>query len=142
MEIPNCAERAEKAQMNATDINLSLVTDTLNVRLQSTKNKTEPRNEVGDNSSVGTVKHARNITPTSSTSKEYRAGTGLDQSKPPPKKAKLMRLERKQSKLLSLGKSTEEVSSVLKQKSAFNAGKTLEELFSEENMGRNKLEVR
>lgn len=56
----------------------------------------------------------------------------MDQSKLPPKKAKQIRLERKQNKLLSLGKSSTEINDILKHGKSENTAKTLEDLFEEE----------
>ncbi|XP_012253206.2 arginyl-tRNA--protein transferase 1 isoform X2 [Athalia rosae] len=138
-----CMEQADKALKNVTDIDLSLVTDTFDVRLTAPKSSSNPDNVFGVDNLLGTVKQARNLTPTScSSSKEYKLGAGLDKSKPPPKKAKLMRLERKQNKLLSTGKAPTEISNIFNKGQPFTAGKTLEELFNEENTGDSKLEIK
>lgn len=59
----------------------------------------------------------------------------------PCKKAKLLRIERKQNKLLAQGKSQTEIESIMKEKKQQNYVKSLEELFEEVNTGLKKLEV-
>lgn len=60
----------------------------------------------------------------------------------PQKKAKILRLERKQNKLLSQGKSHSEIETILSaSKQQQNCSKTLEQFFSELNSDVNKLEV-
>ncbi|XP_046752570.1 arginyl-tRNA--protein transferase 1 isoform X6 [Diprion similis] len=140
MQIQNCAEQVEKARKNATKIDMSLIADTFDLRLPSLKNSTNSQSVIGSSYSTAKVKHDKNPTPISSPSKDYKSGMGFDQSKPPPKKAKIIRRERKQNKLLSMGKSTTEVEEMLKQGKSIAAGKTLEELFIEESVGQNKLE--
>ncbi|XP_046752563.1 arginyl-tRNA--protein transferase 1 isoform X1 [Diprion similis] len=142
MQIQNCAEQVEKARKNATKIDMSLIADTFDLRLPSLKNSTNSQSVIGSSYSTAKVKHDKNPTPISSPSKDYKSGMGFDQSKPPPKKAKIIRRERKQNKLLSMGKSTTEVEEMLKQGKSIAAGKTLEELFIEESVGQNKLELR
>ncbi|XP_046752568.1 arginyl-tRNA--protein transferase 1 isoform X4 [Diprion similis] len=142
MQIQNCAEQVEKARKNATKIDMSLIADTFDLRLPSLKNSTNSQSVIGSSYSTAKVKHDKNPTPISSPSKDYKSGMGFDQSKPPPKKAKIIRRERKQNKLLSMGKSTTEVEEMLKQGKSIAAGKTLEELFIEESVGQNKLEIK
>ncbi|XP_043466754.1 arginyl-tRNA--protein transferase 1 [Leptopilina heterotoma] len=61
----------------------------------------------------------------------------------PQKKAKILRLERKQNKLLSQGKSTSEIQTILSEsKQQQNSSKTLEQFFSELNSEMNKLELK
>lgn len=59
----------------------------------------------------------------------------------PRKKAKLLRIERKQNKLLAQGKSQSEIESIMKEKKQQNCAKSLEELFDEVYTGLKKLEV-
>lgn len=59
----------------------------------------------------------------------------------PCKKAKLLRLERKQNKLLAQGKSRSEIESIMKERKQQNYIKPLEELFDEVYTGLKKLEV-
>ncbi|XP_046610401.1 arginyl-tRNA--protein transferase 1 isoform X4 [Neodiprion virginianus] len=140
MEVQNCAEQVERARNNATNIDVSLIADTLDLRLPSPTNSTNSQSITESSYSAAKVKHDTNLTPMSSTSKDYKSGMGVDQSKPPPKKAKIIRLERKQNKLLSMGKSTTEINEILNQGKSIAVGKTLEELFHEENVGQKKLE--
>ncbi|XP_046417310.1 arginyl-tRNA--protein transferase 1 isoform X2 [Neodiprion fabricii] len=142
MEVQNCAEQVERARNNATNIDVSLIADTLDLRLPSPTNSTNSQSITESSYSAAKVKHDTNLTPMSSTSKDYKSGMGVDQSKPPPKKAKIIRLERKQNKLLSMGKSTTEINEILNQGKSIAVGKTLEELFNEENVGQKKLEIK
>lgn len=59
----------------------------------------------------------------------------------PRKKAKLLRIERKQNKLLAQGKSQSEIESIMKERKQQNCVKSLEELFDEVYTGLKKLEV-
>lgn len=59
----------------------------------------------------------------------------------PCKKAKLLRIERKKSKLLAQGKSQSEIESIMREKKQQNCIKIVEELFEEVYTGLKKLEV-
>lgn len=59
----------------------------------------------------------------------------------PCKKAKLLRKERKQNKLLAQGKTQEEIEAMFKGKKQQTPPKSIEELFNEMYGGTNRLEV-
>jgi DNA segregation ATPase FtsK/SpoIIIE-like protein len=65
----------------------------------------------------------------------------FDLNKGPQKKAKLLRLERKQNKLLAQGKTQEEINTLMNKNKLQKTGKTLEDLFEEISNCSNKLEV-
>lgn len=59
----------------------------------------------------------------------------------PRKKAKLLRIERKQNKLLAQGKSQSEIESIMRERKQQSCVKSLEELFDKVYTGLKKLEV-
>lgn len=139
-ELPTYAQRLARAEKNTSEINVMSVDDELTDRLSvdpvGTKSQTSKEStsvscnngKESANSDNKNMLHVRNeIT-----------------NVVPCKKAKLLRLERKQNKLLAQGKSESEVANIIrekKQQKQQNSVKTLEELFDEVHNGLKKLEV-
>lgn len=133
-EVSNYEKYLEKAEKNASHINVTSVDDELSGRLsvdlvnskpQTNSTSVSRNNQEQMNSDKKSNVHARNeIT-----------------NAVPCKKAKLLRLERKQNKLLAQGKSQSEIENIMKEKKQQNYTKTLEELFEEIYTGLKKLEV-
>ena len=123
-----------KAEKNKSQINVSSIDDELGGRLSVDLVK---------------VKTQMNSTSASKSNQEQINFTDKDSlhvrneitNAVPCKKAKLLRLERKQNKLLAQGKSKSEIESIMKEKKQQTHVKTLEELFEEVYTGLKKLEV-
>lgn len=124
-----------KAEKNASQINVSSVDDELSGRL-----------------SVKLVKSKSQVNSTSASRSSQEQMTNSDSKSSlhvrneitnvvPCKKAKILRLERKQNKLLAQGKSQSEIESIMKERKQQNYIKPLEELFDEVYTGLKKLEV-
>ncbi|KAL6438535.1 hypothetical protein ACFW04_004542 [Cataglyphis niger] len=135
-EESNYAKYLAKAEKNASQINVSSVDDELSGRL-----------------SVNLVKSKSQINSTSASRSSQEQMTNSDSRSNlhvrseitnvvPCKKAKLLRLERKQNKLLAQGKSQSEIESIMKERKQQNYIKSLEELFDEVYTGLKKLEMK
>ncbi|XP_029168996.1 arginyl-tRNA--protein transferase 1 isoform X2 [Nylanderia fulva] len=134
-EVSNYEKYLEKAEKNASDINVTSIDDEVSGRLsvdlvnsksQTNSTSVSRSNQEQINSDKKSNMHVRNeIT-----------------NVVPCKKAKILRLERKQNKLLAQGKSQSEIESIMKEKKQQNYTKTLEELFEEVYTGLKKLEMK
>jgi len=133
----NHAKYLAKAQKNTSEINVSSVDNELGGRLSIDSVKTKSEN-------------TKKFTSASSSNQEQLTNSDNKNTvhvrneiinAVPCKKAKLLRIERKQNKLLAQGKSQTEIESIMKGKKQQNCVKTLEELFEEVYTGLKKLEV-
>ena len=136
MEISDFCKYAEKTEKQALKMQVTSVSEELRSRLSSDvidiKTSTSKHLSESDTSVVNQ--------PMESTPKES-VGTNFDPSQAPQKKAKLLRIERKQNKLLAQGKTMEEINALMKKNKPQNTEKTLEDYFSEISQCSNKLEV-
>ncbi|XP_047346528.1 arginyl-tRNA--protein transferase 1 isoform X4 [Vespa velutina] len=94
------------------------------------------RNELKKDEIMDTNDERQDITETSTIQE------GNNSSSIPCKKAKFLRIERKQKKLLAQGKSLKEIETAFKESKQQNYVKTLEELFDEIWTGTKKLELK
>lgn len=140
-EISIGAKYLAKAEQNASEINIMSVDDELTDRLFVSPIKT--KNQISKNStqvaSCSSWKQPSNSDSTNMLHVRNDIANAV-----PCKKAKLLRLERKQNKLLAQGKLQSEIESILrekKQQKQQNNVKNLEELFDEMRNGLKKLEV-
>ncbi|XP_014486231.1 PREDICTED: arginyl-tRNA--protein transferase 1 isoform X2 [Dinoponera quadriceps] len=141
-EVLNYAKHHKRAQKNASKMNVSLVDDKLGDRMpiDPVDTRTETASSTSRNptsaSSSGQKQLANSERKSAPHSSDVK--TGLR------KKAKLLRIERKQNKLLAQGKSQSEIESIMREKKRQqqNCAKSLEELFDEVYTGMQKLEMR
>lgn len=135
MEISNYTKYMAKVEKNASHINISSIDDELGGRLSVNLVKSEPQ--------VNSISASRSSQEqmTNSDSKSNLHVRNEITNVVPCKKAKLLRLERKQNKLLAQGKLQSEIESIMKERKQQNYIKTLEELFEEVYTGLKKLEV-
>ncbi|XP_050450736.1 arginyl-tRNA--protein transferase 1 isoform X5 [Cataglyphis hispanica] len=135
-EVSNYAKYLTKAEKNASQINVSSVDDELSGKL-----------------SVNLIKSKSQINSTSASRNSQKQMINSDSRSNLHvrseitnvvlcKKAKLLRLERKQNKLLAQGKSQSEIESIMKERKQQNYIKSLEELFDEVYTGLKKLELK
>ncbi|XP_072761279.1 arginyl-tRNA--protein transferase 1 isoform X4 [Anoplolepis gracilipes] len=134
-EVSNYSKYLAKAEKNASQINVSSVDDELSGRLSVNLVKSKPQIN-----STSTSRSKEQMTKSDGKSSLHARSEITNVV--PCKKAKLLRLERKQNKLLALGKSQSEIESIMKDRKQQNHTKTLEELFEEVSTGSRKLELR
>ncbi|XP_029676856.1 arginyl-tRNA--protein transferase 1 isoform X2 [Formica exsecta] len=135
-EVCNYAKYLTKAEKNASQINVSSVDDELSGRLsvKLVKSKSQVNSTSASRSSQEQI--------TNSDSKSSLHVRNEITNVVPCKKAKILRLERKQNKLLAQGKSQSEIESIMKERKQQNYIKPLEELFDEVYTGLKKLEMK
>lgn len=141
-QVPN--KHTILAQKDISKLNVSSIDSEPNERLNPkvlnySKNLCDLKNEPHSDSSTSTPNPEGNIPVALETSTIQE---GNSSSSIPCKKAKLLRIERKQKKLLAQGKSLKEIETAFKESKQQNYVKTLEELFDEIWNGTKKLEVR
>ncbi|XP_035740076.1 arginyl-tRNA--protein transferase 1-like isoform X3 [Vespa mandarinia] len=141
-QIPN--KHAILAQKNISKLNVSSIdnepNEILNPKvLNYSKNFCNLKNELHSDSSASIQNPEENISVALETSTIQE---GNNSSSIPCKKAKFLRIERKQKKLLAQGKSLKEIETAFKESKQQNYVKTLEELFDEIWTGTKKLEIK
>lgn len=138
-EVPNYEKHLAKAQKDASEIRVLSVDNEVSGRSSNDPVKAKPECS-GKSVSVSSSNQEQ---PNNSSNKNTLQKVRSDITDVVPcKKAKLLRKERKQNKLLSQGKSPSEIESIMKEKKQQNCVKTLEELFEEVLKGGvKKLEV-
>ncbi|XP_008217190.1 arginyl-tRNA--protein transferase 1 isoform X3 [Nasonia vitripennis] len=139
MEIPDYSMFTERADTDASKMQVTSVSEELSHRLNSTVDNT--------NLNTSTSKPPDKIiasTPTQpmETSSNELRRANFDSTRAPQKKAKQLRIERKQQKLLAQGKTMEEINAIMKKNRPQNTGKTLEDFFDEIGKCSNKLEMK
>lgn len=124
-------------------MNVKFVNDEVNVRLQPTVSDKEKK--VCDSE---TQQKASESIPVTSSHKNESDGTSqslqsveMNTARPPCMKAKVLRKQRKQNKLLAQGKTQEEIDAMFKENKQENHTKSLEKLFEEMCDGTNRLQV-
>ncbi|XP_020290238.1 arginyl-tRNA--protein transferase 1 isoform X3 [Pseudomyrmex gracilis] len=145
-EVPNYSKHLAKAQKNASEIHVSSIDDEVNGRLSIDSAKAKPECSKKSTSvlSIDSVKTKPECSKTSTSVSSNQEQLNKSSNKNtlqkirseitdavPCKKAKLLRIERKQNKLLAQGKSQSEIESIMKEKKQQNCVKTVEELFEE-----------
>lgn len=143
-QIPSQAKQHMNARRNAAKMNVSSVDNEVNDRLrfngsvEATKNSgsKSPQSNSESITSVSSRVQDERIVPQSTKT--------LDDNSPrvPCKKAKLLRIERKQKKLLAQGKTAKEIEAIFKERKQQSSVKSLDELFDEMYSGTNKLEMK
>lgn len=147
IELPDFSKYAERAEKNAPKMQVTSVSEELSNRLDTNVNNI--KSSVSDSASTSTsikrqLDESVENSPSQSmelSSKESSRST-FDPNRAPQKKAKLLRLERKQNKLLAQGKTQEEIESIISKNKPQSTEKTLEDYFKEISECSNKLEVR
>ncbi|XP_058791841.1 arginyl-tRNA--protein transferase 1 isoform X1 [Phymastichus coffea] len=145
MEVPKFSKYAERAEKNAPKMQVTSVSEELSSRLGTNLNNTKSTSS--DSASTSTKKQlveSADNSPIQSMeiSNNESSCSTFDPNRAPQKKAKLLRLERKQKKLLAQGKTQGEVDSLLSKTKPQNTEKTLEDYFKEISECSNKLELR
>lgn len=135
--IVNHTKYLAKAQKNASEINISFVDNELGGRLSIDPVKAKSENtKKSISASSSNQEQLINCDNKNTLHVRNEIVNAV-----PCKKAKLLRIERKQNKLLAQGKSQTEIESIMKEKKQQNCVKTLEDIFEEVHTGLKKLEV-
>ncbi|XP_011497471.1 PREDICTED: arginyl-tRNA--protein transferase 1 isoform X2 [Ceratosolen solmsi marchali] len=139
IEIPDYSKYVESTEKNALKMQVTSVSEELGNRLGSSISNNESRTGTSNQSNENFANLSKQPMETTTTEATRR---NFDPTKEPQKKAKLLRIERKQNKLLAQGKTEEEIKNIMNKNKSQNTGKTLEDLFTEINNCSNKLEMR
>ncbi|XP_076393490.1 arginyltransferase 1 isoform X2 [Megachile rotundata] len=142
-EIPNQSKHFLKAQENVSDMNVKFVNDEVNMRLHpdvSSKENKANDLKVPQKSSENIPVASSHNNETDSTS--HNSQSAKTATRPPCMKAKMLRKQRKQNKLLAQGKSPEEVEAIFNANKQDNNAKSLEKLFDEVCNGTSRLELK
>ncbi|XP_018312454.1 arginyl-tRNA--protein transferase 1 isoform X2 [Mycetomoellerius zeteki] len=134
-EALNYSKHLKRAQKNQSQINVSSVDDEVDERLSVNLMKTGSQKN-------STVSNSNQVQLTNANSKNSLHVRNEIVDVVPCKKAKLLRIERKKSKLLAQGKSQSEIESIMREKKQQNCIKIVEELFEEVYTGLKKLEMK
>ncbi|XP_011497472.1 PREDICTED: arginyl-tRNA--protein transferase 1 isoform X3 [Ceratosolen solmsi marchali] len=137
IEIPDYSKYVESTEKNALKMQVTSVSEELGNRLGSSISNNESRTGTSNQSNENFANLSKQPMETTTTEATRR---NFDPTKEPQKKAKLLRIERKQNKLLAQGKTEEEIKNIMNKNKSQNTGKTLEDLFTEINNCSNKLE--
>lgn len=141
-EIPNHDKQFLKASKNISDMNVKFIDDDINARLQPNtldKGKKKCDLNIKQNSeSTPVISNLEDDSHNSSQSLE----SGMNPPQTPCMKAKFLRKQRKQNKLMAQGKSQEEIEAIFKESKQENQVKSLEELFDEVYNENNRLQLK
>lgn len=127
-------------QKNVSKINVSSIDNELNERLSTDPLEASKDSQILKNATSVSNSGQEQLVNLDAKSSSLHSRSEIANAVP-RKKAKLLRIERKQKKLLAQGKSQSEIESILKEKKQQNCAKGLEELFDEVYTGLKKLEV-
>lgn len=125
-------------------MDIKLVNDEINGKLQPTPVKEEKKDsgpEPGQKNSDDVSRASSDNHDSSHAASRSVRSLEADPSRIPCKKAKLLRIERKQNKLLAQGKTREEVEAIFRTNKQQNEAKSLEDLFDEIQNGTSRLKV-
>ena len=136
MEIPDYPEFSKRTEQNVSKMQVNSVSDEVISRLHPGNSGTKTNSEQQSSKSVKCNPNQAMETLSTQSPKFH-----FDPSRAPQKKAKQIRMERKQNKLLAQGKTQEEINAMFQKKKLQNTGKTLEDFFEEIGNCANKLEV-
>ncbi|PSN51200.1 Arginyl-tRNA--protein transferase 1 [Blattella germanica] len=140
VDVPDLHKKALRAEKNLENSKVVSIDPSLTGRLEASDGplaqKTENDLSASDNGKKSNpAVNAPAVTEEASTGSESRkvcrSGTGADVNRPPCKKAKLLRQERKHQKLLKQGYSETEAEEMMKQGKQQPENKSLEDLLNE-----------
>ncbi|XP_032691511.1 arginyl-tRNA--protein transferase 1 isoform X1 [Odontomachus brunneus] len=139
-EALNYAKHHAKAQKNLSKINVSSMDSEISGRMSIDPIETSKDTSISKISISASSSDQRQLTNAEKKSASHSSNENI--STVPRKKAKLLRIERKQNKLLAQGKSQSEIESIMREKKQQNCAKSLEELFDEVYTGLKKFEIK
>ncbi|XP_078047295.1 arginyltransferase 1 isoform X4 [Augochlora pura] len=141
IEISHITHQNKHLEESPLDIKVNTVDDEVITRLQPTNSeRDEESNSSTQQKQSETIPRAASQSENSQVASRSLETVEMNTTRAPCKKAKLMRIERKQNKLLAQGKTQAEIDAMFRKNKQQNQGKSLEELFDETLRGTNRLE--
>ncbi|XP_033342621.2 arginyltransferase 1 isoform X5 [Megalopta genalis] len=143
IEINHVTHHNKHLEESTPDITVNAVDDEVITRLQPTNSE-----KAAESNSAMQQKQSESISRAASQNENSQAASRslehveMNTTRAPCKKAKLLRIERKQNKLLAQGKTQAEIDAMFRKDKQQNQGKSLEELFDETLRGTNRLEIK
>ncbi|XP_076375233.1 arginyltransferase 1 isoform X4 [Megalopta genalis] len=143
IEINHVTHHNKHLEESTPDITVNAVDDEVITRLQPTNSE-----KAAESNSAMQQKQSESISRAASQNENSQAASRslehveMNTTRAPCKKAKLLRIERKQNKLLAQGKTQAEIDAMFRKDKQQNQGKSLEELFDETLRGTNRLELK
>ncbi|XP_031849457.1 arginyltransferase 1 isoform X2 [Nomia melanderi] len=143
VHIPHLDENLRRTEEDTLDIKVKGVEDEVNIRLQSSSSDKSTGSSSGmQQKQTESISCTANQNEKSQATSRSLESVEMIPSRIPCKKAKLLRIERKQNKLLAQGKTQAEIDAMFKtENKQQNQGKSIEELFDEMLMGTDRLKI-
>ncbi|XP_053983187.1 arginyl-tRNA--protein transferase 1 isoform X3 [Hylaeus volcanicus] len=142
-EFPIYNKYLQETEENASEMNVKSVSNKVNLRLQpNVLDKEKTNNLENQQKQSESVPCASNHNEDSHVASQSVKSIEMNSSRGPCKKAKLLRIERKQKKLLAQGKTQNEIEAIFKEHKQQNHAKSIEELFSDMYGETNRLKLK
>lgn len=142
-EIPNHNKHFLKVDKDISDMNVKFISDEVNARLHpSTSDRGQKKHGLENKKhNSESVPAASSYNNDSHSTPQSLQSVEMNPTRIPCMKAKLLRKQRKQNKLMTQGKTQEEIEAIFKENKQENQAKSLEQIFDEVYNGTNRLEV-
>ncbi|XP_076647873.1 arginyltransferase 1 isoform X1 [Halictus rubicundus] len=142
-EIGHFSRSGKHLEEDTPEIKVKAVDDEIIARLQPTNSEKGAISDLGtQQKQPESIPRAANQNENCQAASRSLESVEMNPTRGPCKKAKLLRIERKQNKLLAQGKTQAEIDAMFKKDKQQNQGKSLEELFDEMLSGTNRLELK
>ncbi|XP_043594136.1 arginyl-tRNA--protein transferase 1 isoform X2 [Bombus pyrosoma] len=143
-EIPNHSKHFLKVDKDISDMNVKFINDEVNARLHpSTSDKEQKKRDLKNKKhNSECVPAASSYNNDSHSTPQSLQSVEMNPIRIPCMKAKLLRKQRKQNKLMTQGKTQEEIEAIFKENKQENQAKSLEQIFDEVYNGTNRLELK
>ncbi|XP_076669911.1 arginyltransferase 1 isoform X1 [Andrena cerasifolii] len=141
-DIPNYSKHLQRAEEAASEMDVKLVNDEINRKSQPAPVKEEKKDSGPEPQQKRSDGVPCALSDNHDVASRSMQSLEADPSRIPCKKAKLLRIERKQNKLLAQGKTREEVEAIFRTNKQQNEAKSLEDLFDEIQNGTSRLKLK
>ncbi|XP_050469410.1 arginyl-tRNA--protein transferase 1 isoform X3 [Bombus huntii] len=143
-EIPNHNKHFLKVDKDISDMNVKFISDEVNARLHpSTSDRGQKKHGLENKKhNSESVPAASSYNNDSHSTPQSLQSVEMNPTRIPCMKAKLLRKQRKQNKLMTQGKTQEEIEAIFKENKQENQAKSLEQIFDEVYNGTNRLELK
>ncbi|XP_068965698.1 arginyl-tRNA--protein transferase 1 isoform X2 [Bombus flavifrons] len=143
-EIPNHSKHFLKVDKDISDMNVKFINDEVNARLHPSTSDREQKKRGLENKKHNSesVPAASSYINDSHSTPQSLQSVEMNPTRIPCMKAKLLRKQRKQNKLMTQGKTQEEIEAIFKENKQENQAKSLEQIFDEVYNGTNRLELK
>lgn len=143
-EIPNHSKHFLKVDKDISDMNVKFINDEVNARLRpSTSDKEQKKRDLENKKhNTESIPAASSYNNDSHSTPQSLQSVEMNPTRIPCMKAKLLRKQRKQNKLMTQGKTQEEIEAIFKENKQENQAKSLEQIFDEVYNGTNRLEMK